>query len=82
MAKNILVVSAHADDEALGCGGTIAKHIAHGDSVHVVFLTNGVGSRAVHDFGATDVIARSTASMKALNVLGVHETPFDGFLIS
>jgi len=79
MAKNILVISAHADDEALGCGGTIAKHIAHGDSVHVVFLTNGVGSRAVHDFGATDAIARSTASMNALNVLGVHETHLTAF---
>ncbi len=30
----ILVISAHPDDETLGCGGTLLKHRASGDDVH------------------------------------------------
>ena len=73
MNKDILVIAAHADDEALGCGGTMAKHVSDGDSVHVIFLTDGVGSRTGNDNGATDAVARSTASVTALNILGVLE---------
>ena len=39
--NNILVVVAHPDDEALGCGATIAKHTKSGDKVQVVFITDG-----------------------------------------
>ena len=47
--KTIMVVSSHTDDEALGCGGTIAKLVAQGNQVHLLFMTNGVGSRKVKD---------------------------------
>jgi len=43
--SNILVVAAHPDDEVLGCGGTIAKHINQGDEVHVLILAEGITSR-------------------------------------
>jgi len=43
--KNILVVAAHPDDEVLGCGGTIAKHINNGDKVHILILAEGITSR-------------------------------------
>lgn len=41
----ILVIVAHPDDEVLGMGGTIAKHVAKGDKVHIVYLTTGITSR-------------------------------------
>ena len=41
----ILIIAAHPDDEVLGCGGTIAKHVQNGDEVHVVILAEGVTSR-------------------------------------
>jgi LmbE family N-acetylglucosaminyl deacetylase len=44
--KTVLVVAAHSDDEALGCSGTISKHIEQGDSVHLLFMTDGVASRS------------------------------------
>lgn len=51
MKKNIiLVVIAHSDDEAIGMGGTIKKHVDSGDIVHVISMTNGVGSRENVDF--------------------------------
>jgi LmbE family N-acetylglucosaminyl deacetylase len=46
MAKNILVIAAHPDDEILGCGGAIAAHAKAGDSVHVVIMAEGATSRS------------------------------------
>ena len=43
--KNIFIVAAHPDDEILGCGGTILKHINDGDNVKVLFISEGVSVR-------------------------------------
>lgn len=37
--SNILVVAPHPDDETLGCGGAILRHVAQGDSVHWCIVT-------------------------------------------
>ena len=29
---NVLVIAPHADDETLGCGGTLARHVDAGDA--------------------------------------------------
>jgi N-acetylglucosamine malate deacetylase 1 len=68
--NTVLVVAAHSDDEALGCGGTIAKHIANGDSVPVMFMTDGVASRNNPEDSAS---LRETACKKALEALGVED---------
>lgn len=36
---NVLAISAHPDDETLGCGGTLLKHAERGDSIHWVIAT-------------------------------------------
>ena len=36
----ILVFAPHADDEVLGCGGTIAKYAEEGAEVYVCIITN------------------------------------------
>ncbi len=69
MGKNVLVVAAHSDDEALGCAGTIAKHVAAGDKVHVIFMTNGVGSR--NTTSNSDIENRQAAARKSADILGV-----------
>ena len=37
--KSVLVIAPHPDDETLGCGGTILRHIADGDEVHWLIAT-------------------------------------------
>jgi N-acetylglucosamine malate deacetylase 1 len=38
---NIAVLAPHMDDEVLGCGGTIARHVLAGANVSVIFMTDG-----------------------------------------
>lgn len=71
MSRSILIVVAHADDEVLGCGGTIARHVAEGDSVHVIFMADGVSSRGSEQ--SADLIRRNQARDAALKILGVTE---------
>jgi len=43
--NKVLVVVAHPDDEILGCGGTIAKHIHNGDKVFCIYMADGISAR-------------------------------------
>ena len=67
MNKVILVVAAHSDDEAIGCSGTMAKHVSAGDHVHVLFMTDGVGSR---NGDASEVNNRLSSAKKAAEIIG------------
>ncbi len=40
MGRTVIVISAHPDDEVLGAGGTILKHIDRGDEVYWLITTN------------------------------------------
>ncbi|TJY41962.1 PIG-L family deacetylase [Cohnella pontilimi] len=37
--KKVLVIAPHPDDETLGCGGTLLKHIESGDEVYWLIVT-------------------------------------------
>lgn len=37
--KKVLVVAPHADDESLGCGGTLLKHVEKGDEIYWLLVT-------------------------------------------
>ena len=69
MNKSILVVAAHPDDDVLGCGGTIARHIAKGDHVSTLFLADGEGSRGNLD----QLPQRRRNAISAAKCLGVVE---------
>ena len=42
---NILIAVAHPDDEVIGVGGTIVKHVRQRHIVHVCFFTEGATAR-------------------------------------
>lgn len=69
----ILVVAAHPDDEVLGCGATIARHVAENDQVSVLFLSEGVSSRAalgeIRDWSA-EIAEREALAWRAAALLG------------
>lgn len=77
MSRTILIVAAHTDDEALGCGGTIARHAAEGDTVYAVFLADGVTSRP--DASSAQLEQRNSAAAKAHEILGIKKTYMLGF---
>lgn len=75
---NIVVIAPHPDDEAIGCGGTVIKHIKEGDRAAVLFVTSG-------DAGG-DPAVREAEARAAGQVLGVSEQYFmqapEGFRVS
>lgn len=75
--NKVLVVAAHSDDEVLGCGGTIAKHVDNGDNVYVVFMTDGVASRPKVEISDCD--ERVLSSENALRVLGAKQVFYFDF---
>ena len=43
--QTVVVIAAHPDDEILGVGGTIRRHVLSGDDVHVMVVCEGVTMR-------------------------------------
>lgn len=76
--KKILVIAPHCDDEILGCGGTMAKHVHSGDEVYVAIVTNGhLGAPELFSKAGTEKV-RSEA-LQSHKILGVKETFFLDF---
>ena len=77
---NVLVVAAHPDDEILGVGGTIARHVLDGDLVSIVIVGEGVTSR-LRDRSRNapdEVEALKECATHAAQVLGANSPTFLG----
>jgi LmbE family N-acetylglucosaminyl deacetylase len=81
----VLVLAPHMDDEVLGCGGTIARHVHAGADVSIIFLTDGRRGGAAHDGQSesqreqarTELVAtRKAEARRAATVLGVRHIHF------
>ena len=44
--NKILCIVAHPDDEVLGIGGTLIKHVSYGDCVDIIILSEGEASKS------------------------------------
>ncbi len=71
----VLVLAPHPDDEVIGPGGTLARHLDAGDDVRVLVLTSGGATRG----GGADVTSvREEESRRALAHLGTVTPRFAG----
>ncbi|MEW6569604.1 MAG: PIG-L deacetylase family protein [Nitrospirota bacterium] len=77
--NDCLVVAPHPDDESIGCGGSIVKHIKRGSRVKVIFLSHGEKGDFRGIFGAEYTKIRQKEAVKALSILGVKDFEFWGF---
>jgi LmbE family N-acetylglucosaminyl deacetylase len=69
----ILVISPHMDDEVLGMGGTIARHVSEGDDVYICFIAHRVYE---HKYDAEKNQFEVECALKAKQVLGYKEAEF------
>jgi LmbE family N-acetylglucosaminyl deacetylase len=69
MSNVVLAVVAHADDEALGCAGTLRRHVLNGDVVHLLVMTDGVGAR--NPTTTNFQYERASALEKSATILGI-----------
>lgn len=80
----VVVLAPHMDDETLGCGGTIARHVQAGAQVTVVFLTDGrygtsyAGmTESERDVRQREIVAiRKKEARCAAGILGVQSLLF------
>jgi LmbE family N-acetylglucosaminyl deacetylase len=73
----VLVVAAHPDDEVLGAGGTIARHVDAGDQVSVLICATGLASRGA--MLQADLDKLRTSARTAAAVLGAEAPIFLDF---
>jgi LmbE family N-acetylglucosaminyl deacetylase len=80
--STVLVIAAHPDDELLGCAGTLARHAAAGDDVHVVILAEGSTSRQANrdpNMHREELETLRQAAENAGAILGVRSVDCLGF---
>ena len=74
-----LVVAAHPDDEALGCGGTIRRLADAGEHVEILFLADGESSRTGGEVDSELLKYRRRAACAAAAILGAQQPRFADF---
>lgn len=78
-AKKVMVLAPHADDETLGCGGTMYLYSLAGIEVHLVVVSDGGKIfSSVYD-GKEVVSRRRQEALSASKILGVKQITFLDF---
>jgi LmbE family N-acetylglucosaminyl deacetylase len=74
---NVVVIAPHPDDDAIGCGGTLARLAARGSRIGVVYVTDGGASHPNSKRFPPSVLrdVREHEACAALHQLGVRTAP-------
>lgn len=87
-AQSVLVFAPHMDDEVLGCGGTLHRHVLCGAHVTVVYMTDGRkgGDPEIYRRGLTKealaslesalVVQRKWEARRAAEIIGIQQQIF------
>ena len=83
MMKRILVFAAHPDDDLIGCGGSLAKHVKLRNHVSVCYVSSGESGSLEHSKKELARI-REDEAKKAAEIIGFKDIIFlrnrDGYL--
>jgi LmbE family N-acetylglucosaminyl deacetylase/glycosyltransferase involved in cell wall biosynthesis len=75
--RRVLVLAPHPDDETLGCGGSLIKHVQAGDPVQVLFITRGSrGGFMASVSGEEYASLREKEALQAGTLLGIRDMVF------
>ncbi|GAB4534266.1 MAG: hypothetical protein Fur0020_00730 [Thermodesulfovibrionia bacterium] len=74
-----IIIAPHPDDESIGCGGSIVRHVRAGSRVKVVFITDGDKGDLEGRFGDNYVSMRRGCAEMAMDILGVRDYEFWGY---
>ncbi|WP_406590214.1 PIG-L deacetylase family protein [Bacillus atrophaeus] len=71
----VMVFAAHPDDEIIGVGGALAKHVRQGDEVSAVIMAEGKSSRKADYVKPEDSIMQDSnnETKQALSTLGIED---------
>ena len=74
--NRVIVLSPHFDDDVIGCGGTLHKHVIAGNKVIVIYMTDGrEGDPSFADKGLLGEIRKEEAR-RATKLLGINHLIF------
>jgi LmbE family N-acetylglucosaminyl deacetylase len=74
--SRVVVFSPHFDDDVIGCGGTLLKHVLAGDSVTVIYFTDGrEGDPSMADKQVLEEVRKKEAD-NATRLLGISRLIF------
>ena len=67
--SRVLVIAAHPDDELLGCGGTLIRHVDQGDEVQSIIMCEGESLRY-----EGQEVCQHEATVEAAKIIGIVKT--------
>jgi len=73
---NILIIAPHPDDEILGCGGTILKHIKNNDNIYLCIMTKG----DINYYGEQTLQEKRQEVLKVAEFLNIKKVFFCDFI--
>lgn len=75
-ASRVLVLAPHPDDEIIGCGGALLRHVKKGAKIKVLYMTDGRHGRLSSVSEEDTIEIRQTEAKAANETLGVRELEF------